>query len=66
MIVGAGFSHNFSLAGRPDTLVDGVLTTGGLTPAGMATVLLGLAVCLIIGFSMREKTPAQSYSKAEA
>jgi uncharacterized protein len=66
MIVGAGFSHNFSLAGRPDTLVDGVLATGGLTPAGMTAVLLGLAVCLIIGFSMREKTPAQSYSKAEA
>jgi uncharacterized protein len=57
MIVGAGFSHNFTLAGRPDALVDGVLNTGGLTPAGITAVLLGLAVCLIIGFSMREKSP---------
>lgn len=58
MIVGAGFSHNFTLAGRPDTLVDGVLTTGGLSTAGITAVLLGLAVCLIIGTTMREKIPA--------
>ena len=55
MIVGAGFSHNFGLAGRGDSLVEGVLTVGGLSSAGMGAVILGLAVCLAIGFSMREK-----------
>lgn len=55
MIVGAGFAHNFTLAGRADSVVEGMLKTGGLTPAGMTAVLLGLVVCLAIGFSMREK-----------
>jgi len=55
MIVGAGFSHNFALAGRPDQVVEGVLKVGGITPAGMVAVLLGLAVCLVFGFSMRQK-----------
>ena len=55
MITGAAFAHNFTLAGKPDALVDGVLTVGGLSPFGMAAVVLGIAVCLLIGFSMREK-----------
>ena len=55
MIVGAGFSHNFSLAGAPDKIVDGVLQVGGLTMAGMIAVILGLIICLTIGFTMREK-----------
>ncbi len=55
MIVGAGFAHNFSLAGSPDKVVEGVVQTGGLTPFGMGAVVLGLAVCLLIGFTMREK-----------
>lgn len=55
MIVGAGFSHNFTLAGSPDKMVDGALQVGGLTTAGMVAVVLGLLVCLIIGFTMREK-----------
>jgi len=55
MIVGAGFSHNFGLAGSPDKLVDGSLQVGGLTPAGMAAVVLGIVVCVLIGFTMREK-----------
>ncbi|KPL78429.1 membrane protein [Ornatilinea apprima] len=55
MIVGAGFSHNFGLAGTPDKLVEGTLQVGGLTPAGMAAVILGIVVCILIGFSMREK-----------
>jgi uncharacterized protein len=59
MLVGAGFSHNFTLAGRPDALVEGVLTTGGLTTAGMYAVILGLLVCSAIGFSMREKFPSK-------
>jgi YedE family putative selenium metabolism protein len=53
MIVGAGFAHNFALAGTPDNVANA--TVGGLSPYGMAAVLLGLAVCLVIGFTMREK-----------
>jgi YedE family putative selenium metabolism protein len=55
MIVGAGFAHNFSLAGGPDKVVEGVLQVGGLTTAGMAAVILGLVVCVVFGFSMRQK-----------
>ena len=55
MIVGAAVSHNFMLAGKPDALVEGVLQVGGISSAGMVAVLFGLAVCLVIGFTMREK-----------
>lgn len=55
MITGAGFSHNFSLAAKADSLVDGVLNVGGLTSTGMIAVVLGIIICLAIGFSMREK-----------
>ncbi len=55
MIVGAGFAHNWALAGSPDKVVEGAVQTGGLTPAGMAAVILGLVICLLIGFTMREK-----------
>lgn len=55
MISGAAFSHNFGLAGKPDAMVDGVLQVGGISQNGMIAVLLGIAVCLVIGFSMREK-----------
>jgi uncharacterized protein len=59
MLVGAGFSHNFSLAGRPDVIVEGVITIGGLTPAGMAAVIIGLTACLALGFSMRANAPSR-------
>jgi hypothetical protein len=55
MVVGAGFSHNFTLAASPDKVAEGALQVGGLTPAGMVAVVLGLAVCLVLGFAMREK-----------
>ncbi|MBN1347947.1 YedE-related selenium metabolism membrane protein [candidate division KSB1 bacterium] len=55
MISGAAFAHNFQFAGSPDKLVDGVAQAGGLTTAGMFAVVFGLIVCLIIGFTMREK-----------
>jgi len=55
MIVAAAFAHNFSLAASPDKVVEGVVQTGGLTPFGMGAVVLGLAVCLVIGLTMREK-----------
>jgi YedE family putative selenium metabolism protein len=52
-ITGAAFAHNFALAGKPDNVAEAVV--GGISPAGMAAVVLGLVVCLTIGFSMREK-----------
>jgi len=45
MIVGAGFSHNFGLASSPT----------GVGPHGVAAVIIGLAVCLFIGLTMRKK-----------
>lgn len=45
MIVGAGFSHNFGLASSP----------AGVGPHGIASVVIGLVVCLCIGFTMRQK-----------
>jgi len=44
MIVGAGFAHNFSLAGSPS----------GPGPFSAAAVVTGLVVCSLIGFVMRE------------
>jgi len=55
MITGAGISHNFNLAGKPDAVVDGVLQVGGISQYGMFAVILGIAVCLVIGFTMRQK-----------
>ena len=45
MIVGAGFAHNFGLASSPE----------GVGPHGIAAVIVGLLVCLFIGFTMRKK-----------
>jgi uncharacterized protein len=55
MIVGGAFSHNFNLAGKTDTLVNGAITVGGPSSFGMIAVLLGIAVCLVLGFTMKEK-----------
>ncbi len=55
MITGAAFSHNFGLAGSPDSVVDGVLKVGGISSTGMVAVILGIVVCLAIGWTMREK-----------
>jgi hypothetical protein len=46
MIVGAGFAHNFGLASSPK----------GVGPHGIAAVVVGLLVCLFIGFTMRRKS----------
>jgi YedE family putative selenium metabolism protein len=46
MIVGAGFAHNFGLASSPK----------GVGPHGIAAVIIGLLVCLFIGFTMKRKT----------
>lgn len=55
MITGAGIAHNFSLAAKADAVVEGVLQVGGISSFGMVAVILGLVVCLTIGFSMRQK-----------
>ena len=55
MMGGAAFAHNFALAGSADRVVDGIVKAGGLGTPGKAAVLLGLAACLSIGFSLREK-----------
>ncbi|MCX7682587.1 MAG: YedE family putative selenium transporter [Anaerolineae bacterium] len=53
MITGAAFAHNFALAAAPDNVADKII--GGIGPYGMGAVLLGLAFCMVIGFTMREK-----------
>jgi YedE family putative selenium metabolism protein len=45
MIVGAAFAHNFGTASSP----------AGVGPNGIAAVIIGLLVCLFIGFTMRRK-----------
>jgi YedE family putative selenium metabolism protein len=55
MIVGAGVAHNFTLAGKPDKIVDGVLNVGGISTAGMVAVITGIIFCCAIGYFMREK-----------
>ncbi|HOO91722.1 MAG TPA: YeeE/YedE thiosulfate transporter family protein, partial [Syntrophales bacterium] len=48
MIVGAAFSHNFGLASSPK----------GVGPYGIEAVIIGLIVCLLIGFTMRKRSNA--------
>jgi hypothetical protein len=55
MVTGAAFAHNFNLAAKADAVTDGVLKVGGLSTYGMVAVILGIVVCLVIGFSMRRK-----------
>ncbi len=45
MIVGAAFAHNFGTASSAD----------GVGPYGIAAVIIGLLVCLFIGFTMRKE-----------
>ncbi len=44
MVAGAAFAHNFGLASSP----------GGIGPHGMAAVVVGLAVCMTFGFTMKQ------------
>jgi uncharacterized protein len=46
MIMGAAFSHNFGLASSP----------AGLGPHGIAAVVIGLLVCVVIGFTMKQES----------
>lgn len=45
MVAGAAFAHNFGLAS----------SANGVTAAGIAATVVGLAACLLIGFTMREQ-----------
>ncbi len=55
LFAGAAFAHNFALAAKPDSLVDGALVVGGIGTNGVIAVFLGLAFCLAVGFLMRRK-----------
>ena len=55
MITGAAFAHNFGVAAKPDRILNDAVYVGGISSAGMAAVIIGLFICLIIGFTMREK-----------
>jgi hypothetical protein len=45
MIVGAGISHNFGLASSPS----------GVGPHGVAAVIVGMAVCVFLGMTMKQR-----------
>jgi len=45
MIVGASIAHNFGLASSPS----------GIGPYGIPAVIIGIAACLFIGFTMRKR-----------
>jgi len=55
MITGAAFAHNFGLAAKPDAMVAGAFKVGGVGPNGQVAVILGLVLCIILGFAMRER-----------
>ena len=57
MITGAALAHNFTLAGQRRFGGEGRRQVGGLSSAGMGAVILGLVVCVVIGFTMRERVP---------
>lgn len=48
MVMGAAFAHNFGLAS----------SAAGATSGGITALIIGLVVCLLIGFTMREKVQA--------
>ena len=48
MIAGAAISHNFALAGGPDSLKAGVLKVGGIGPNGQMAVYICLALLLVV------------------
>jgi len=55
MIFGAALAHNFLLAAAPDKLTEAVLQVGGPGLNGQIAVGIGLAVCVLLGVTMREK-----------
>lgn len=48
MIVGAGFAHNFGLAGSADSKVEEVYKVGGISANGQKIVIIALVILLVI------------------
>ncbi len=55
MVVGAGLTHNWNLAGAPDKMVAGVFQAGGPDLPGKVVVVAGLAFCVVAGLACRRK-----------
>jgi len=55
MIVGAAVVHNWALAGSPDRAADGVLQMGGPGLQGKIAVGVGLAFCVVLGFTAKKR-----------
>ncbi len=55
MITGAAVAHNFGLVSKADAMAGGVLQVGGPAAAGQVAVGIGLAFCVVIGLTMRER-----------
>ncbi|MBN2474879.1 MAG: YedE-related selenium metabolism membrane protein [Pirellulales bacterium] len=53
MVVGAGITHNWFLAGVPDRMVDDVLRVGGPGHYGQVAVIVGVVFCVILGLTAR-------------
>ena len=52
MIVGAAISHNFSLAGNPDSVAeDGTYVIGGIGNSGKVAVVLCFLILLAVALS---------------
>ena len=52
MLVGAAVSHNFSLAGNPDSVAeDGTYVIGGIGTSGKVTVILCFAILLAVALT---------------
>ncbi|MCR4963268.1 MAG: YedE-related selenium metabolism membrane protein [Firmicutes bacterium] len=67
MIIGAAFSHNFGLAGNPDSLNDAKeLVVGGISTAGKVAVLIGFVVFVVISLLNLPKQQAAAETEKEA
>ena len=55
MFVGAGLVHNWFLAATPDKIVENVLVVGGPGFCGKIAVVVGIAVCVVLGFTARSR-----------
>lgn len=67
MLIGAAFSHNFGLAGAPDTVKEGVLVKqGGISANGKCMVILGFVVLTVIVITQIRRNQALKATKAKA
>ena len=60
MIAGAALSHNFGLAGNPDSVNEAdALVVGGISAAGKLAVLLGIVILLAVSLIHTKKEEAK-------